>query len=134
MPQVEKSRNDKVEVTRRDQVKVTHPITTAVYTQLLMTLCITENGDLRSTHVAKQLLQRCHFLPVVICAEFDLLDRQVTLDDRKPQFLGFCLLLDAQKVVQSGSGIPSDDIGDAALGGQAVGFRWTVGKEPWSNA
>ena len=32
MPQVEKSRNDKV--------KVTHPITTAVYTQLLMTLCI----------------------------------------------------------------------------------------------
>ena len=41
MPQVEKSRNDKVKVTRRDQVKVTHPITTAVYTQLLMTLCIT---------------------------------------------------------------------------------------------
>ena len=40
MPQVEKSRNDKVKVTRRDQVKVTHPITTAVYTQLLMTLCI----------------------------------------------------------------------------------------------
>ena len=27
-------------MTRRDQVKVTHPITTAVYTQLLMTLCI----------------------------------------------------------------------------------------------
>ena len=42
MPQVEKSRNDKVKVTRRDQVKVTHPITTAVYTQLLMTLCITQ--------------------------------------------------------------------------------------------
>ena len=36
MPQVEKSRNDKVKVTRRDQVKVTHPITTAVYTQLLL--------------------------------------------------------------------------------------------------
>ena len=29
-----------IKVTRRDQVKVTHPITTAVYTQLLMTLCI----------------------------------------------------------------------------------------------
>ena len=41
LPQVEKSRNDKLKVTRRDQVKVTHPITTAVYTQLLMTLCIT---------------------------------------------------------------------------------------------
>ena len=40
LPQVEKSRNDKVKVTRRNQVKVTHPITTAVYTQLLITLCI----------------------------------------------------------------------------------------------
>ena len=29
-------------MTRRDQVKVTHPITTAVYTQLLMTLCIAD--------------------------------------------------------------------------------------------
>ena len=46
------SRNDKVKVTRRDQVKVTHPITTAVYTQLLMTLCIaleqTHAGPLRA--------------------------------------------------------------------------------------
>ena len=57
MPQVEKSRNDKVKVTRRDQVKVTHPITTAVYTQLLMTLCITRPG---ATNAGRALGQRVH--------------------------------------------------------------------------
>ncbi len=54
---------------------------------------VTENGDFGSTHVSNQLLQRCHFLSVVICAEFDLLDRQVTFDNGEPQPLGFRLFL-----------------------------------------
>ena len=42
-------------MTRRDQVKVTHPITTAVYTQLLMTLCIA----VLSVFLTTSLFGRC---------------------------------------------------------------------------
>ena len=58
MPQVEKSRNDKLKVTRRDQVKVTHPITTAVYTQLLMTLCIARWKRTELTATQRQEVER----------------------------------------------------------------------------
>ena len=75
LPQVEKSRNDKVKVTRRDQVKVTHLVTTAVYTQLLMTLCIINPTPENATKVKPALdaiMCRIHDGALANCTAEDL--------------------------------------------------------------